>query len=271
MLTWSLQGSDRRDFTITKNGDGDGELTFNMPPNYEAPIDADTNNTYSVTVKVRDNHTGKSHRHAERRLTVNDVNEAPVVSGTATPSFMEIEFNATSPDLTIGTYTYTDQDQNPSETITWDLSGTDETHFDIGSASGVLSFDMQPDFENPFGADNVYVLVVVADDGQGGVGMFNVTVTVTNIDETPEITTTAASHTAPSFMEIKYDATTAELMVADYAGATRRMARASPGRKRARTRVTSPSTPIPVSCRLSSGPTLRYRRTTAPTTCTTSS
>ena len=56
-----------------------------------------------------------------------------------------------------------------------------------------------------------------ADDGQGGVGTFNpVVVTVTNVDETPEITTTAASHTAPSFVEIEYDAETADLVVADY-------------------------------------------------------
>ena len=218
VLTWSLQGNDASDFTITKDAQGRGELRFANVPNHEMPVDAGTDNVYDVTVKVRDNHTGNLTHTLSVVVTVNDVNEAPVVSGIATPSFMEIEFDATPPDLTIGTYTYTDQDRNPSDTITWDLSGTDETHFDIGSASGVLSFDMQPDFENPFGADNVYVLVVEADDGQGGVGTFNVAVTVTNIDETPEITTTAASHTALSFMEIEYDATTAELMVADYDG-----------------------------------------------------
>ena len=57
-----------------------------------------------------------------------------------------------------------------------------------------------------------------ADDGQGGVGTAPVVVTVTNVDETPEITTTAASHTAPSFMEIEYDAMTAALTIADYDG-----------------------------------------------------
>ena len=57
-----------------------------------------------------------------------------------------------------------------------------------------------------------------ADDGEGGVGAFPVVVTVTNVDETPEITTTAASHTAPSFAEIEYDFTgTPTLEVATYA------------------------------------------------------
>ena len=76
---------------------------------------------------------------------------------------------------------------------------------------------MRPDFENPFGADNEYRIEIEADDGQGGVGDFPVVVTVTNVDETPEITTTAASHTAPSFMEIEYDATSADLNVVVYA------------------------------------------------------
>ena len=74
-------------------------------------------------------------------------------------------------------------------------------------------------------SNNVYVLVVEAEDdnaqgGKSGVktGTFAVTLTVTNVDETPEITTTAASHIAPSFMEIEYDATTAVLTVADYDG-----------------------------------------------------
>ena len=107
-------------------------------------------------------------------------------------------------------YTYTDQDRNPSDTITWDLSGTDETHFNIGRATGVLSFDMRPDYENPFGADNVYVIVVEADDGQGGVGTYNVVVGVTNVDETPEIT---GGSDTPSFAEIEWDANMADLVV----------------------------------------------------------
>ena len=218
VLTWSLEGNDAGDFTITKNAEGHGELKFANVPNHEMPVDAGTDNVYDVTVKVRDNHSGQLSDTLNVVVTVDDVNEAPVVSGGATPSFAEIEYDATSPDLTIGTYTYTDQDRNPSDTITWDLSGTDETHFDIGSATGVLSFNMRPDFENPFGTDNVYLIKVKADDGRGEIGTFDVRVTVTNVDETPEITTTTASHTAPSFAEIEYDFTGAPgLEVATYA------------------------------------------------------
>ena len=218
VLTWDLQGVDAGDFTITKNADGHGELKFSSVPNFERPVDAGTDNVYDFTVRVRDNGSPSEDDTIPVRVTVTDVNEAPVVSGDNSLDFAEIEYDATSADLTVGTYTYTDEDRNPADTVTWGLSGTDATHFDIGSASGVLSFDLRPDFENPLGADNDYEIVVEADDGQGGVGTFVVTVTVTNVDETPEITTTASSHTAPSFMENEYDATTADLVVADYDG-----------------------------------------------------
>ena len=62
-------------------------------------------------------------------------------------------------------------------------------HFDIGSSSGALSFKQRPNFESPVdsGSNNTYVFVVEADDSEGGVGTFNVTVTVTNVNERPDI------------------------------------------------------------------------------------
>ena len=77
------------------------------------------------------------------------------------------------------------------------MSGTDAAHFSINSTSGVLSFAIEPDFENPADladADgmgrsyNEYVVVVEADDGQGepnSVGTFEVTVTVTQRQRDP--------------------------------------------------------------------------------------
>ena len=228
-LTWSLEGNDAGDFTITKNAAGHGELKFANEPNFEDPVDADTMNDYDIRVKVKDNGI-PSNRGSSNQLddtvsavvNVLDVNEAPVITGDMGPSFEEIEYDATSPDLTIGTYTYTDEDRNPADTITWGLNSNypDPAAFTINANTGVLSFNLRPDFENPVddGANNDYDIEVQADDGEGGIGTFVVIVTVTNVDETPEITTTAASHTAPSFMEIEYDAASVDLTVADYDG-----------------------------------------------------
>ena len=49
-FTWSLSGDDEGDFSISNTG----ELTFQTPPDHEAPADADTNNIYLVTVRADD-------------------------------------------------------------------------------------------------------------------------------------------------------------------------------------------------------------------------
>ena len=45
---WTLEGEDAGDFSI--NG---GMLTFSSSPDYEMPTDANTDNIYTVTVKLR--------------------------------------------------------------------------------------------------------------------------------------------------------------------------------------------------------------------------
>ena len=226
-LTWSREGVDSADFTLTKNADGEGELRFASPPNHEDADDDDTDNVYNVTIKVRDNHTGQLSDTQGVTITVDNVNETPVISGTASPSFAEIEFDLLDADLmdtdyVIGTYTAADQE---SDTITWAKSGTDAGHFTIDSSTGVLSFSIRPDFENPVNmdSDNVYEVVVEAMDdnstsGSGGTktGTYAVAVTVTNVDETPEITSTSTAHEAPSFEEIEWDAATVDLDVQTY-------------------------------------------------------
>ena len=210
-LTWTLEGTDRNDFAITKNSEGDGELRFMVSPNFEMPHDADTDNDYAVTVKVTDNGSPQRSNTRSVTVTVTDVNDAPVVSGDATPSKPEIEFDATSADLTIGTYTATDED---GDTVSWILGGTDRGEFHIESASGVLRFVQRPDFENPAdaGSNNSYEIVVQAYDTEVTTD-YAVTVTVTNVNETPEITDGDA---APSFDEIAWDATSADLELETY-------------------------------------------------------
>ena len=229
-LTWSLEGNDAGDFTITKNAQGDGELKFANVPNFELPDDADEMNDYDITVKVKDDgipsNRGPSNQLDDTvsvTVDVEDINETPVVSGNATPSFEEIEFDVDPADLgpsdyLIGTYTAYDDD---GDSVTWDLKGRDSEHFTIDATSGALSFSIIPDYENPVDRlrHNIYEIKVTAFDGLDavvGVGEYTVTVTVTNVDETPEITTTGPTHATPSFAEIEYDATTADLAVADY-------------------------------------------------------
>ena len=62
------------------------------------------------------------------------------------------------------------------------------------SDQGALSFRAEPDFENPrdTGRDNVYELEVVATDEQGLRGTLEVAVTVTELNEAPTVSGTAA-------------------------------------------------------------------------------
>lgn len=221
-LTWSLDGDDEDDFTLTENMDGDYELKFKASPNYEAPHDTNTDGDFEVTVKVTDNgiptnRAVANRLSAERDLTVSlvDVNDPPVVVGDRTPDKDEIEFDATTADLTVSDYDYTDQDL-PADTIVWSLdpASDDDDDFTIDSMTGVLSFAQRPDFERPTdsGSDNFYDVIIQASDGTDTTKA-PINVRVKPVDETPEIPLGVDDE---NFDEIEYDATTADLDVETY-------------------------------------------------------
>ena len=177
-ITWSLSGPDRGAFGI---GSG-GELTFNTPPDFEGPVDADTDNTYEVTVEASDG--GATPGTLDVTVTVANVDETPEVTGEAAVDYQENGASA------VAAHTATEPD---NAAITWSLSGPDMGAFGIGSG-GELTFNTPPDFEGPTDADtdNVYEVTVEASDGGATPGTLDVTVTVANVDETPEVTGEAA-------------------------------------------------------------------------------
>ena len=221
-LTWDLDGDDDGDFTITRNSDGDGELKLTSKPNFESAADNDTNNDYEVTIKVTDDGTGNLSVSQAITITVNDVNDAPVITSTGT-AFTALSADENTLTTTVlQTYARTDEDM-PSQILTWSLEGTDDGEFAINSSTGALTFNNVPNYEMPAdnGANNVYnVTVKVTDSGSPMESdTLAVTITVNNVNEAPAITSTGTGFTAPSFMEIEYDATgTPDLSVADYDG-----------------------------------------------------
>ena len=228
-FSWSLEGEDSTQFTIRENSDDRGVVRFLNSPNYEAPTDMDMNNFYKVTYKVQDNHSPQMEATLDVIIEVRDVNERPVISGSSTESFMEIEFDVDAADLTAEDYevsTFSAYDDDDGDNISWSRgTGNDEGRFRIeqnAADEGVLFFVIEPDRERPLdiGSNNVYRVQLRADDGQGesnSVGTFVVNVTVTDVDETPKITTTGPTYEQPSFDEIEYDADSADLGVVTYA------------------------------------------------------
>ena len=167
--TWMLSGFDAGDFSLSN----DGMLTFNAPPDFEAPADADRDNVYEVTLEAE---VGNSLRTHYVTVTVTNVAELGMVSGDATADYAENDTDAAA--------TYT---ADVPVTAAWSVSGADMDDFDING--GMLMFVTPPDFEMPtdMGMDNVYQVTVQANAG-GEMDMVDVTITVTNVEEAGTVT-----------------------------------------------------------------------------------
>ena len=174
IIAWSVEGTDGEDFTI----DGRGALAFAASPDYETPVDSDSNNVYALTVVATDG--GGLRGTFAVVVSVTELNEGPVVSGTA--SFTVNENN----DLTNATYSASDPEATGgvTTTITWSVSGRDGGDFTIDRETGVLTFRTLPDHERPADGnhDNEYEVTVRAHDGRN-YGTFDVTVTVLDVSE----------------------------------------------------------------------------------------
>ena len=79
---WSLSGSDAGDFAVS----GGGELSFRNVPDFEAPADSGRDNVYDFSVRASD---GRNYGYLEVTVTVEDVNEVPLVTGTTSFTYRE--------------------------------------------------------------------------------------------------------------------------------------------------------------------------------------
>ena len=177
VVSWSVSGTDGDDFAIS----GTGVLSFADVPDFEDPTDADGDNVYEVTVVATDD--GLNAGTVTVTVTVSDVDEAPVVSGSQSLSLTENQ----ATDRVLGIYSAVDPEDPFGLVTRWSLSGTDAGDFSVSEA-GELLFRKVPDFERPADSDrdNVYSLSVGASDGRS-YGYLAVTVTVTDVNEAPEI------------------------------------------------------------------------------------
>ena len=174
---WSLGGSDANDFTINDNG----ELAFRSTPDYDRPADSNRDNQYHLTVRAYD---GRTYGNLDVTIAVRNHNEhAPVIRGGSRTSFTYRE------QATSALYTYSATDGDKDDVIAWSTAGPDGNLFEFNDRDGLV-FTEAPDYENPqdSGADNEYELNVVATDSGALTASLAVTVTVTEVNEGPEIT-----------------------------------------------------------------------------------
>ncbi len=154
-----VAGADINLFTIDA---GSGVLSFITAPDFEAPGDANLDNSYQILVRAI---SGGKWDDQNITVKVTDADEfAPEITsnGGSVSASIDIDENTTA----VTTVTATDQD--PSATFSFSIaSGVDAALFDIDEDSGELSFKTAPDFENPqdAGADNVYDVTVKVSGG----------------------------------------------------------------------------------------------------------
>ena len=175
-LTYTLSGTDAGSFDIN---DSTGQLSVASG----TALDHETKDRYAVIVTATDPVTtddpAADSDSITVTITVNDVDESPMLTGQASVEYAENGL------LPVATYTATDPE---GESLDWDLSGTDSGDFTI--SNGVLSFNAAPDYEQPAdaGGNNVYEVTVEASDGDTSPATLAVTVTVTPVDEVHTLT-----------------------------------------------------------------------------------
>ncbi len=176
--TYSLTGGlDQNQFSIDSNS---GELRFQSAPDYEAPNDNDSNNTYLVEITATD---GTNSVAKDVTVTVTNTNDNPPIFSSDTTISVDENQTATGYSAVA-----TDAD---GTTPTYSLTGgSDQTLFSIDRTSGVLSFQSTPDYEAPGDSDsnNIYVVEITSTDESNSVAQ-SVTVTIINTnDNSPSFT-----------------------------------------------------------------------------------
>ena len=164
-LTYTLSGTDAASFDIDSTT---GQLKT------KAPLDYETKNAYSVTVKVSDRILTDTIRV---RIAITDVDEssAPTFAGNRTTRFIK---ENTPAGVNVGSpVSATDEDDNK---LTYTLSGTDAAAFSIVSTTGQLKTKAPLDFETK----NAYTVIVTVSDG-GRTDAITVAITIIDVDETP--------------------------------------------------------------------------------------
>jgi Ca2+-binding RTX toxin-like protein len=174
-LVYSISGADADYFVIDS---ATGELAFGAAPDFEGS----NGNVYNITVTASD---GVLTDTQDLVVNVTDVNEAaPVITSNEGGDTAAIHIAENGTFVT--NVAATDEDANT--TLTYTIGGADAANFLINAATGELVFNPAPDFES-LAHGNIYNVTVTASDGALS-DTQALTVTVTNVNEAPVITST---------------------------------------------------------------------------------
>ena len=179
-LEYSLEGTDASSFNISSTGQLSTNTTMGA-----------VGTTYNVTVKVEEKGSGATARSDDTIAVTINVTNAPVFTeGTsATRSVAE----NTPAGQNIGTPVAA-TDADTGDTLTYTLSGTDVSSFDIVNTSGQLQTKAALDYETK----NSYSVTVSVSDGTGGSDSIAVTINVTDVANESDVANEPAPPPPPS-------------------------------------------------------------------------
>ena len=181
-LSFALSGADSSWFSI----DSSGGLAFVSAADYEAPQDANGDNTYQLSLRVTDE--TELYDQLELSISVSNVNDAaPEFTSAAAVSVAE---NSSGVVHTI------QASDAEGDTISYSLAGTDADSFSLDSSSGALSFFSPPNYEDAqdHDQDNTYELSIIATDGSNSTSQ-DIAIAVKDSNEAPSFSTSSVSLT----------------------------------------------------------------------------
>ena len=173
-ISLSLSGADSPLFTIDATS---GDLAFIAPPDYEIPLDDDSNNIYQLAITAAD---GEHQSSQDLAITVSNINEPPSFANSSFALYTD-ENNASFVHIVEAA---TDPDQG--QQLTYSISGADQADFSFDPATRELASITTLDYETPLDQDsnNIYQLSITASDGEQQSSQ-DLAITVTNVNEAP--------------------------------------------------------------------------------------
>lgn len=173
-LAYSLSGPDAALFSINS---GNGQITFLVSPNFEAPLDQGNDNVYNVTVTVSDDVATILSTSQSLAITVINVNEAP--------TDLNLSATAVTENQPVGTVigTFSSNDVDAGDTFSYSFvagaGSTDNARFLI--AGGQLRTAASFDFETK----SSYSIRVRTTDAGGLPYEKVLTITILDANDTP--------------------------------------------------------------------------------------
>ena len=194
--------NDYQSFNLSQPAGSAPSIAFadSQGADYENITDHNSDHTYEFILQASDADYSASH---EVNVTITNLNDNFPTFTDSSPLSLSFPEN-TSATTILYTATATDGD---ADTITYSLGGADSAHFNLGSATGELSFQQSPDFETPFGdnPDNIYDIEISASDGEASATL-ELSIEVTDVvDTVPNAPTNFSALAADSSVVLSWD------------------------------------------------------------------